>query len=280
MQLTPEIKAQLQEQKKQCIFCKIISKEMESKIVFEDKLTLAALDIRPAVNGHTLFMLKEHYPIMPYIPPEEFKHFFGLIPQLSKSIKSAMLTTGINVFIANGGAAGQQSPHFLIHLLPREEQDGFFNFLFQRTEQKLSAVQTKFLIDHLLPLRSHFARPPAPGGPAAIPAPAIKNPLFLRSVYENSTLLYEDGQCLVVLPNRAVVAGHLEIYSKEEEKEIARLSAESSARLFYVASAAAVALFEGLKAQGTNILVQSGTADDNPQGQLCLHILPRTAGDN
>ena len=72
MQLTPEIKAQLQEQKKQCIFCKIISKEMDSKIVFEDKLTLAALDIRPAVKGHTLFMLKEHYPIMPYIQPEEF----------------------------------------------------------------------------------------------------------------------------------------------------------------------------------------------------------------
>ena len=63
MQLAPEIKKQLEEQKKQCIFCRLISGEIpNAKKVFEDDKTIALLDIYPALKGHTLFMLKEHYP--------------------------------------------------------------------------------------------------------------------------------------------------------------------------------------------------------------------------
>ena len=121
MQLTTEIKQQLAAQKAQCIFCKLISKEIPGKIVFEDDKTIALLDIYPAVKGHTLFMLKEHYPLPVYIPREEFIHKFGLLPGLSKAIKSAMVKTGMNVFMAMGGAAGQQSYHFMIHLPSSEE---------------------------------------------------------------------------------------------------------------------------------------------------------------
>ena len=73
MQLPPELKSQLAEQKKQCIFCKIISKQTPAQIVFEDSKTLALLDIYPAVNGHTLYLLKEHYPILPYLSEEELR---------------------------------------------------------------------------------------------------------------------------------------------------------------------------------------------------------------
>ena len=41
MEITPEMKAQLEEQKKQCVFCKIISGEIPGKEVFsDDKNTL------------------------------------------------------------------------------------------------------------------------------------------------------------------------------------------------------------------------------------------------
>ena len=116
MQITPEIKAQLNEQKKQCVFCKIISGEIPGKKVFEDEQTVAFLDINPAVKGHVLLMLKEHYPMPAYVPGDEFKHKFSLIPGLSKAIKSALVKTGIDVFIAVGGPAGQQMPHFSVHL--------------------------------------------------------------------------------------------------------------------------------------------------------------------
>ena len=161
MQLTPEIKQQLEAQKAQCIFCKLISGEMEAKKVFEDNVTIAMMDINPAIKGHTLFMLKEHYPIMPYIPADEFKHYFGLIPQLSKAIQKAMVRTGMNVFIANGGVAGQQSPHFLFHLLPRENGDGFLNFLFSG-KVSTPGDKVKMLANNLpIMMQNHFGRTPA-----------------------------------------------------------------------------------------------------------------------
>ena len=132
MNITPEMKAQIEEQKKQCVYCKIVSGEMEGKVVYEDDVCLAILDIYPAVKGHVVFLFKEHYPIMPYVPPEEFKHYFGLIPGLSNSIKKAMVTMGINFFLANGGPAGQQFPHVLGHFFPREKGDGFFNLMLKR----------------------------------------------------------------------------------------------------------------------------------------------------
>ena len=87
MNLSPEIKQQLAEQKKQCIFCKLISGEIpNAKKVFEDDKTIALLDIYPAVKGHTLFMLKEHYPMPAYVSPEDFTHKFSLLPGLSQAI--------------------------------------------------------------------------------------------------------------------------------------------------------------------------------------------------
>ena len=276
MNLSPEIKAQLAEQKKQCIFCKIINKEMEGKIVFEDKLTIGLLDIYPALKGHTVFLLKEHYPIMPYIPAEEFKHYFGIVPALSKAVKEAMICTGVNVFIANGGAAGQQSPHFMIHFLPREEGDGFFNFLFDKKGQPLEEEKVKML-QHNFPLmmQNHFGRNPASWHKGKGEAPG-----FLKKNYEEDIVIYEDEKVLCVIPKKSIVHGHIEIFSKQEEKDIDKLSAEDSTHLFYTASFAATAVFEGLGAQATNIILKSGRADDNLNGKLSVHVIPRMMDDN
>lgn len=274
MQLTPEIKKQLEEQKKQCVFCKLISGEMEAKKVFEDDKTVAMLDIYPAIKGHTLFMPKEHYPILPYLPPEEFKHFFGLIPQLSKALKEAMVSTGINILIASGGAAGQQSPHFLMHLFPREEGDSFFNF-FLKEKEILEEDKVK-IMEHNFPLmmQNHFQRNPANWHKGE-----GERPDFLKGLIERGTVLYEDEKVLCLLPQEGFVKGHLEIYSKVEESLIENLSEDDSAHLFFTASLAATLVFEGLKVQGTNTILKSGTSDDNLNGKLCVHILPRMQDD-
>ena len=274
MQLTPEIKAQLQEQKKQCTFCKLISGEMEAKKCFEDEKTLAMLDIRPALKGHMVFVLKEHYPIMPYIPPDEFKHYFGLIPQLCQALKEGMAMTGVNVFVANGGIAGQQAPHFLVHFLPRENDDGFFNFYF---EENATLPEDKIqMLSHNFPLmmNNHFSRNPAKWHQGNGDTPE-----FLQEVKNKSKVIYEDEKVMVVVPDQGGVPGHLQIYSKTEKQFIENLSIEDSSHLFFTASFAATAVFEGLGAQGTNLILKSGFSDDNPEGRLCLHVLPRMPED-
>ncbi|MFH1406353.1 MAG: HIT domain-containing protein [Nanoarchaeota archaeon] len=276
MELTPEIKAQLAEQKKQCIHCKLISGEIpNAKKVFEDDKVLALTDIYPVVKGHVVDMLKEHYPMPAYVSGEDFKHKFSLIPGLSKAIKSAMVRTGINVYMAIGGAAGQQSYHFLAHLLPREEGDKLYNFLFKKGNGKLSEGEIQNLQRNFsVMMNNHFGRNPAQWhiGKGAVPS-------YLKTIYEKSEVVYEDEKILCVIPNEAAAKGHLMIYSKVEEKYVEKLSQEDSAHLFFAASLASTALFEGLQAQGTNILLKSGECDDNTAGKLAVYIFPRWQDD-
>src|SRR3989344_6960745 len=276
MNLSPEIKQQLAEQKKQCIFCKLISGEIpNAKKVFEDDKTIALLDIYPAVKGHTLFMLKEHYPMPAYLSAEDFIHKFGLIPPLSKAINSAMIKTGINLFIAMGGAAGQQSYHFMIHLLPRENGDNFFNFLFKKKET-VDQQTLKIYQQHFPTLmQNHFQK-----NPASWHSGSGTKPPFLKEVYDHADLIYEDEKVLCVAPHKSANKGHIIIYSKTEAKYLERLAPEDSAHLFSAVSLASTTVFEGSKAQGTNILLLSGSSDDNPAGDLAVHILPRWANDN
>ena len=116
--MSPEEIAELQ--RKNCIFCKIIREEIPAKKVYEDDQMVAILDINPASKGHTLVMPKEHYPLLPLLPWNLFNHIFTQTQKLAKAVKEAVLAPGVTIFIANGAAAGQQSPHFLFHLIPRE----------------------------------------------------------------------------------------------------------------------------------------------------------------
>jgi histidine triad (HIT) family protein len=46
---------------KDCVFCKIVKKEIPAHIVYEDADFLAFLDIHPQSPGHTLVIPKKHY---------------------------------------------------------------------------------------------------------------------------------------------------------------------------------------------------------------------------
>ncbi|MFT7616162.1 MAG: histidine triad (HIT) family protein [Candidatus Woesearchaeota archaeon] len=120
----------LQKQKEQCPFCKIIRGEIPAAKVYEDDTVLAVSDINPLAKGHILVLPKEHYPIMPLIPPEVFDKLFSTTKYISKGVKDAIVTDSNVIYIANGGAAGQMSPHFLFHIIPREQSDGITNFDF------------------------------------------------------------------------------------------------------------------------------------------------------
>ena len=187
----PELQSQLEEQKKNCIFCKIINKEIESKKIYEDNELEGILDINPCIKGHTILFPKEHYPIMPLIPPKTFKHIFGIMPELVNAIKQSMLSTGANVLIANGYAAGQQAPHFLVHLLPREEGDGIFNFSFNKKEDlnEDELKKSNSMVSNNLPImmKNHFSRSPADWHKGD-----IKTSDFLFKIKDEQEVVYED----------------------------------------------------------------------------------------
>tara|TARA_Y100000310_G_scaffold343478_1_gene451326 strand:- start:14294 stop:15388 length:1095 start_codon:yes stop_codon:yes gene_type:complete len=278
VEITPEIQAQLDEQKQNCIFCKIIAKEQESQIVYEDDTIIATLDINPWVKGHTLLMPKEHYPIIPYLPAETFKHMFGIIPKLTQAYKDSLIVPSVNVLIANGGSAGQQAPHFLVHLLPREPGDTLnkFDLVGEVDENETETKSSYDMLKNNIPIMmgNHFNRNPASWHNGAIP-----ESVHLSDIKQQNTIVYEDEKALCVIPKNPLVKGHLVIYSQDEKSDFEKLDDESGSHLFYVASFAATGVFEGLQAHGSNIILKSGLTDDNPDGMLALHVLPRYEGD-
>ncbi len=166
MQLSPEQQKAIDAQKAQCPFCKIVKAEIPSKKVYEDDQLLAILDINPAAKGHLLIMPKEHYPIMPLIPPPIFEHLFTRTKQLSAAMKEGMLLFGNTLFIANGYAAGQQSSHFMLHLIPRESPDDLEFFQPKKGIIDKTKLQETFnLLKHNLPimLRQRSSLYPLPG---------------------------------------------------------------------------------------------------------------------
>lgn len=135
-QPTPEQMKELQEkvknmspeelrefQKKQCVFCQIISGKIPAKEVYSDEHSFAALDINPAAPGHVLLLPKEHYSIMPQVPEHVLQHLFIAAKKISNSLLRALGAEGTNILVANGQAAGQKAQHFMIHIIPRKQKD-------------------------------------------------------------------------------------------------------------------------------------------------------------
>ena len=55
-----------------CIFCKIVQKQSEAAIIYEDEDVMAFLDIMPVNEGHCLVIPKKHHKLvegMGYISP-------------------------------------------------------------------------------------------------------------------------------------------------------------------------------------------------------------------
>ena len=136
-------------QKQQCIFCQIIAGKVPSKKVYEDDTTIGVLDINPAARGHVLVMPKEHYAIMPQIPDAEIGHLFLVSKYISQIILKVLKATGTMVYVANGMAAGQKAQHFMVHVIPRKEDDGIIDI----TEKLLDVTiqrKVKGAVEHRL----------------------------------------------------------------------------------------------------------------------------------
>jgi len=132
-------------QKKQCIFCHIVSGKVQSKKVYEDDKSVAILDINPANPGHVLLFPKEHYSIMPQLSEEEIAHLFMIAKTISNACLRGLGVQGTNIIVQNGVAAGQKAQHFMIHIIPRKEKDGLDFEIPQKKlkEEELEAIRKK-----------------------------------------------------------------------------------------------------------------------------------------
>ncbi len=142
--LSPEQLLELQ--KKNCIFCKIVSGELQSKKIYEDSSFIAILDINPLNPGHCLVMPKQHISIMPQMSDSQISEMAVAIKSVSHKLLRGLKAQGTNVFIANGAVAGQQSPHFMSHVVPRKDNDGLKTFELEKKSIDKAELQAYYKI--------------------------------------------------------------------------------------------------------------------------------------
>jgi len=103
-----------------CIFCKIIKKEIPAEEVYEDDNFIAIKDANPKVNGHTLLIPKKH-----------FKTFLDVPSTLGNEMLDALKKTSLKLIQENQAESvnlavvGEDVAHYHLHILPRKKADGF-----------------------------------------------------------------------------------------------------------------------------------------------------------
>lgn len=72
---------------KDCPFCKMVQGELPSSRIYEDKGTIAFLDINPQNEGHTLVVPKKHYEYLYNVPDEEVAYLFKVAKRVVCAVK-------------------------------------------------------------------------------------------------------------------------------------------------------------------------------------------------
>ena len=110
-----------------CIFCRILAGELPSSMVYHDELCSAFMDIQPVNPEHTLIVPNKHAVFLADLDARTGGHIFRVGQRIAASLRSSagLRCEGVNLFLADGEAAGQEVFHVHLHVIPRFRRDGF-----------------------------------------------------------------------------------------------------------------------------------------------------------
>lgn len=96
-----------------CLFCKIIRKEIPAYIIYEDKNFLAILDRNPINPGHILLMPKIHRDYLFTITDDSYIKLLLKAKELAVFMKKKIQCERVGMAVEGFGV-----PHIHIHLVP------------------------------------------------------------------------------------------------------------------------------------------------------------------
>jgi Diadenosine tetraphosphate (Ap4A) hydrolase and other HIT family hydrolases len=108
-----------------CTFCDLIQGAAEVSVCHEDADSIAFMDIQPVNSGHILVVPRAHYNSLLDVPPELGMHLFRVTMRLAGAIRKVTGCEDLNIVVNSGAAAGQDEPHYHVHIIPRRHGDGF-----------------------------------------------------------------------------------------------------------------------------------------------------------
>ena len=108
----------------ECVFCRIVARQIPATLVHEDEHTLAFMDLGQINPGHVLVAVKAHAENLYGLSDTQASAVLQSAARVARAIRDAFAPHGLSVYQANGKAAGQTVLHYHVHLVPRYEGDG------------------------------------------------------------------------------------------------------------------------------------------------------------
>ena len=110
----------------ECVICQLVAREIDVSLLHRDELCSAFMDIQPVTPGHLLVAPNRHATYLSDLSEEEGAQTFRIGQRMAAALrKCGVKCEGINFFVADGVAAGQEVFHVHLHVIPRFPGDGF-----------------------------------------------------------------------------------------------------------------------------------------------------------
>lgn len=104
-----------------CLFCKLVDKEIPALVVYEDRNTIAFMELTPSAPGHVMVILKKHGNNILEYSQADLGKLMASVQMVAKKIEKALHPDSITIGINHKERRGV--PHLHIHLIPRWEND-------------------------------------------------------------------------------------------------------------------------------------------------------------
>ena len=101
-----------------CLFCRIVRRELPAKIIFEDERVLAFEDIRPKAPVHALVIPKDHFASLNEAP-EGTEALLGELLLRARAIarEKGIGESGYRIVLNTARDSGQEVLHIHFHVL-------------------------------------------------------------------------------------------------------------------------------------------------------------------
>ena len=104
--------------------------------------------------------------------------------------------------------------------------------------------------------------------------------LFCDMIQKNEGVVYSDSHIVALLHPLPATVGHVVVMPREHIPIFENIPDYRVADLMKKAKKISVGVFETIKCEGTNVMIQSGVAAGQKYAHAMVHIIPRQEGDN
>jgi len=107
-----------------CIFCQIVTGESPASVIYRDARVIAFMDISPVNPDHLRVIPIAHTTYLYHLDEQTGMRVFNVSHRLAQTVRdSDVCSEGVNLFLADGVAAGQEVFHVHMHVISPFEDD-------------------------------------------------------------------------------------------------------------------------------------------------------------